>query len=236
IKIKIVENDTETINLPGSDFLVTDLNPAVGDQISLDTLISSLNGGQGLTLGTIRIINGALTGDIDLSSAVDVGDILGNINSSGLNVTASIDSSNLGLDVTSDPNTTTTAIVTDITGTSTSDLGIQGSQNILKTLKAFIEALDKGDRTAVRNILNHLDTGLDKILEGQGESGARVNRLERTNEVLLDMQLNVTTLLSKTEDADMLKVVTDLTTAENIFEATLAATARVMQLNLLDFL
>jgi flagellar hook-associated protein 3 FlgL len=153
----------------------------------------------------------------------------------GINVTASIDSSLLGLDVTS-TDLNTTAIVTDITGTSTSDLGIQGSQNILKTLNAFIEALDKGDRTAIRNILNHLDTGLDKILEGQGESGARVNRLERTNEVLLDMQLNVTTLLSKAEDADMLKVVTDLTTAENIFEATLAATARVMQLNLLNFL
>ncbi|MFV1951922.1 MAG: flagellin, partial [Nitrospinota bacterium] len=185
-------------------------------------------------------------GDIDLFSGLpagdlSVGDILdrisnpARINNPNLNITASIDSSLTALDVKSN-NSGTTAIVLDNSGTLTSDLGIQGSQNILKTLNAFTEALDRGDRTAVRNILDHLDTGLDKISEKQGDAGARVNRLETTNEGLLDMQLNVTTLLSETEDIDMIKVMTDLMTAQNTYEATLAATAKVMRLTLLNFL
>ena len=48
-----------------------DLNPA----LTADTPISALNGGQGLSLGSIEISDGTSKKVIDLSSAQRVGDI-----------------------------------------------------------------------------------------------------------------------------------------------------------------
>jgi flagellar hook-associated protein 3 FlgL len=72
-------------NAPGSDVFGTysgsvqgsvDLNPALTD----DTPISALNGGQGLSLGSIEIGDGTSKKVIDLSSANSVGDIVRLIN------------------------------------------------------------------------------------------------------------------------------------------------------------
>jgi flagellar hook-associated protein 3 FlgL len=71
-----------------------DLNPAV----TADTPISSLNGGKGLTLGSIEISDGVTKKVIDLSSAATVGDVSKLIEANppdGRTITASITSTGL---------------------------------------------------------------------------------------------------------------------------------------------
>ena len=60
--------------------------------VSNNALLSELNGGQGISRGSIRITDGAgNTAIVDLSKAASVNDVLNDINSaSGINVTASI--------------------------------------------------------------------------------------------------------------------------------------------------
>jgi flagellar hook-associated protein 3 FlgL len=48
--------------------------------------------------------------------------------------------------------------------------------------------------------------------------------------------LHVTDKLSKTEDADLAKTITDLTNQEAVYKASLAASAKVVQPSLIDFL
>ena len=107
---------------------------AVQPAIVPDTPVALLHEGEGVTLSTIRITNGAVEEDVNLSGATTIGDIITTINASGANVTASLNASGKALEVRSnDP--ATVAVVTDNAGVTTAaDLGIQGGKDILKTL------------------------------------------------------------------------------------------------------
>lgn len=63
-----------------------------------------------------------------------------------------------------------------------------------------------------------------------------MNRLELTEKKLDSQVLSVKTLLSKNEDVDMAKVIIDINTEENIYRASLAAGAKIIQPSLVDFL
>lgn len=92
-------------------------------------LVSSLNGGQGLALGTISIQSRAASAgvSIDLSGAKNVADIIGTINSSGAGVTAALNSASNGIQITDNSGGTGNLIIGDTSGTSAAALGISGT-------------------------------------------------------------------------------------------------------------
>ncbi len=59
-------------------------------RLDRDLSLSALNDGAGIERGTIRVSDGTTTADIDLSRAATVQDVLDEINSSGLSVTARV--------------------------------------------------------------------------------------------------------------------------------------------------
>ena len=61
-------------------------------------------------------------------------------------------------------------------------------------------------------------------------------RLETTVARLLDSEIGYTHLLANVEDADMSKLITDLATFENNYQASLMAVAKIIQPSLLNFL
>src|SRR5262249_52907679 len=75
--------------------------PLLGDLGSV--LLSSLNGGAGISLGalTIQDRTGAPAVDIDLSAATSVQDVLDAINASGLRIKASLKESGNGIQIES---------------------------------------------------------------------------------------------------------------------------------------
>ena len=79
----------------GASITGSDLNVKVTGM----TDVSALFGGAGAALGTIRIQNGNLSSDIDLSAATTVQDILNRINTAGVEVTAQINATANGIDV-----------------------------------------------------------------------------------------------------------------------------------------
>ena len=114
-RLEITDNTgTGTFEVTGTGTLVEDLglgNASASGVISgerlisglKDTLLSSLNGGQGVgDLTTIDITDstGAVTAGIDLSSAETLSDVVNLINNSGADVTVSINSSRNGLVIT----------------------------------------------------------------------------------------------------------------------------------------
>lgn len=108
--------------------------------------------------------------------------------------------------------------------------------NVFQVLQDLRDHLQTNNTAAVRNDLGLIDAQMDNILRWRSDVGAKMNRLETTQERLLSQKENVTRLLSEVEDADMAKVIMDLKMQETIYRAALDSGARIIQPTLLDFL
>jgi flagellar hook-associated protein 2 len=102
--------------------------PVIG---ALDSvLIRSLNGGNGIPLGTISITDrNGTAGNINLSGAVSVSDIINDINnnSSGVKVTAALDSAGTGIQLTDASGGSGNLVIGDVNSTTAAALGIKGT-------------------------------------------------------------------------------------------------------------
>ncbi|MDI6602209.1 MAG: flagellar hook-associated protein FlgL [Thermoanaerobacteraceae bacterium] len=110
------------------------------------------------------------------------------------------------------------------------------SSNIFKLMDDIVDKLDAGDTNAISSYIGDLDNNINNILSIRADVGARMNRVELTKNRLSDDQINFTNLLSKAEDADIAKVIMDLTNAENVYTAALNVGATIIQPSLVDFL
>jgi len=117
-----------------------------------------------------------------------------------------------------------------------SDIFTGGPVNIFQTLDDVATDLRNDDITGLQADLGALDISMSHILAKLGEVGAKTNHLESTKNSLLDLNLNVTAMLSDLEDTDIVKAVTDLALYETAYQASLASSARLMQTTLLEFL
>ena len=210
-----------------------DLNPI----LSTTTLISDLDGGNGLTLGQIDVVNGALSGTVDLSAAVTVGDVLTAINGflPSLNVTASINSQGNALQVIS-TDLTTTAVISEVAGGDTAFLLGIGGGNVFTALDTLREALERNDTSGISAAFANLDEALDTVLQARSEYGALVRTMDTLEIGHSADEVNETAQLSAVEDSDFVKDASDIAALQLALEATLNTTARVLQPSLLDFL
>ncbi len=211
----------------------TDVNPA----ITASTQLSQLNGGAGVSLTSVDIVNGSASAAVTLSSAKTVGDVLNLINNAGLNVTASINSQSNALSVTSN-NSSTVAVVSEVgTGTSAQDLGIGGGRNVLLSLISLRNALNKNDQQGVLAVLGNLDRGLNMVNNGRAVIGAVQNQV---NNILSNNNqdvVNLTAQVSSIEDTDLVSAGSHLAQLQTAFQATLSTTALIeQQPNLQNFL
>jgi len=110
------------------------------------------------------------------------------------------------------------------------------TDNTFKVIQDFINALGAGDQAAVGNTIGRLDSRFNKFLEVRADVGARSNRLEHASNRLADISTNLQALQSKTEDADMAGVITKLKMAENVYQSSLSAGAKLIQPTLVDFI
>jgi flagellar hook-associated protein 3 FlgL len=108
--------------------------------------------------------------------------------------------------------------------------------NAFEALNSLSTSLRNGDQAGTDQALGKLDNRLDKVLESWADLGARSNRVELIENRLIDGNTNIQSLLSKTEDADMAAVITNLKTEENVYQASLSAGARIIRPSLVDFL
>lgn len=85
-------------------------------------------------------------------------------------------------------------------------------------------------------ILEELDRDMERILSARADLGARMNYLEITKDRLGTDYITYTELKSNNEDVDVAEASTELSTAEYVYEASLAVGSKVMKKSLVDFL
>jgi flagellar hook-associated protein 2 len=95
-------------------------------------LISSLNGGQGFTLGTISVRSRAAASgtDIDLSGAKSVAGVINTINAANAGVKASLNSAGDGIQIADTSGGTGNLIIGDTSGTTAADFGLAGTYDV----------------------------------------------------------------------------------------------------------
>jgi len=101
----------------------------------------------------------------------------------------------------------------------------------------FRNALLKNDLKALGSKhMGNIDMAIKQITSYRGKVGALTNRLEAVRKRLATDQVNITDVLSKTEDVDMSESITNLKMLEYVRQAAMQVGARVLPKTLLDFL
>lgn len=107
---------------------------------------------------------------------------------------------------------------------------------LFQVIDRITAALDAGNHAAATAELDHLDTRTKAIVSARADIGAKTNRVELMEQRLADLELNLTNLQSKTEDADFARLLTESKINENIFHASLSVGAKIISPSLIDFL
>ncbi|WP_273831725.1 flagellar hook-associated protein FlgL [Guptibacillus sedimenti] len=111
-----------------------------------------------------------------------------------------------------------------------------GKVNLFKTLDQLSGALASGNQEGVSSALEQIETGKEQVLNSWTTLGAKQSRVEGMNQRLKEENLSLQTLVSKTEDVDFAEAIMKLKTEESVYQASLAASAKIIQPSLLDFL
>lgn len=93
-----------------------------------------------------------------------------------------------------------------------------------------------GDTSLLADDLKALDAAMERLTTSLADVGSRYNRLEGGMRINKDAELSLQDSLSNIENVDMARAMVDLQMNEVAYQASLGATARVLQPSLLDFL
>ncbi|KGP80880.1 MULTISPECIES: flagellar hook-associated protein FlgL [unclassified Paenibacillus] len=110
------------------------------------------------------------------------------------------------------------------------------TDNLFVIFNTISQALASGDQKELSNQLTNIDTRTNKMLAIRAEIGAKTNRVELMQGRLSDLEVNLTDLQAKVEDADYAELSIKSKIQENIYNASLSTGAKIISQSLVDFL
>ncbi|HSA86640.1 MAG TPA: flagellin, partial [Nitrospira sp.] len=111
-----------------------------------------------------------------------------------------------------------------------------GGVDIFGGVKDLIGALRGDDGRGISDALGRLNQGISQIAAIQGEVGATSNRLNMSAAQLEETKGFFVRSLSKTEDVDLAKAISDLTLQQFAIEAASRTLTKVFENSLLNYL
>lgn len=108
--------------------------------------------------------------------------------------------------------------------------------NLFRIIDNLSSALKGGNLAGVSSQLSLIDSRTDIILSARSEIGAKTNRIELMQDRLSDLNINLTDLQAKTEDADYEELIMKSKIQENIYNASLSVGAKIISTTLVDFI
>jgi flagellar hook-associated protein 3 FlgL len=110
-----------------------------------------------------------------------------------------------------------------------------GNTQVFDLLKKISDDL-RTDPTQLEDDLGKLNQATTTMQAGLSSVGARVNRLTQLQNYADSRVIDLNSQVSTVEDIDLPKTITELTLQQTAYQAALAATAKVVQPSLVDFL
>tara|TARA_B100000686_G_scaffold331399_1_gene394882 strand:+ start:114 stop:1637 length:1524 start_codon:yes stop_codon:yes gene_type:complete len=217
---EIDKNVAFQFNIPGSEILAADLDPILTTRMSL----SDLNRGAGIKSGSFTITDRAgNTAKVSVSSSDTIQKVIDAINTSGTNVTASLNTDKNGLQLTDSSTLVTNALtIAESGGSTAADLGVLGSRN------GDISGLDLDPRLTMSAYLSELNNGNGvelsdiKIINGAASATVSFSSLSSSStlsdliDVINGAGVNVTAGIGS--GGNDLKVVSNSTTSVAVIQ------------------
>lgn len=110
------------------------------------------------------------------------------------------------------------------------------SQELFDVVGGIQNAMENNNSGELDGYLSRLDKVMETSSSERSELGARSNRLDMIENRLGQQSVMANQVLSDNEDADIEKVIMDLTTQESVHRAALSVGSRIIQPTLMDFL
>ncbi|MCR1971714.1 flagellar hook-associated protein FlgL [Clostridium cochlearium] len=112
-------------------------------------------------------------------------------------------------------------------------------RDLREILEDIVTHLESDDAEDIKKITNEdlaaLDAVMDNILKLRSQVGAKGNRMESALEKNKEENFNLTEILSKTEDIDLVEKTMEYAVAISVYMASLQTSARVLQPTLMDY-
>jgi flagellar hook-associated protein 3 FlgL len=96
--------------------------------------------------------------------------------------------------------------------------------------------LEGNDLEGIRQMLNKLQINLNRVIEARSKIGALSSQLEAYKSILEDRTIRVNSSLSELVDADLAQVITELSSRQLAYQATLLAVKRLFDETLISLL
>jgi flagellar hook-associated protein 3 FlgL len=132
---------------------------------------------------------------------------------------------------------------TNIRQTGTDDLNYTGASDVFQILASLRDALqNKNDlpptqqTTAVSQTLSELDRVNQSVLNTVGQQSASLQNLQAVDQQIQNVQLQTQQQIQNVQGADISQVVIGMQAEQNLLQATLYSTSKILSLSLLDFL
>ncbi|MBE6068662.1 MAG: flagellar hook-associated protein 3 [Clostridium lundense] len=110
-------------------------------------------------------------------------------------------------------------------------------KDILKNIVNHLDGNTSSDSDAlVGKDMEDIDTVINNLLKLRSQVGAKTNAMDSAKEKNLDENLNLTEILSETEDIDITEKTMQFATAQTVYIAALQTSAKVIQPTLMDYL
>ncbi len=119
--------------------------------------------------------------------------------------------------------------------TSGDDVFGSGTGNVFNLLGQIAEDLRRNPAGLQADLAN-VDTAQKRIQAGLSGVGSRYNQVSEMQQTAQNRVLDLRAQLSNVEDIDLPKTITELALQQTAYQAALAATAKVIQPSLVDFL
>jgi flagellar hook-associated protein 3 FlgL len=116
------------------------------------------------------------------------------------------------------------------------DIARRSGVNVFHAIRNFASALHQGNKVEVNATIDSLDQAFKQVLSSRSIVGARQNMLGLSQSSLESSRSNSASLKSAAEDADVLKMYSDLGKNENVLKASLEVNRKILSPSLLDFL
>ena len=97
-------------------------------------------------------------------------------------------------------------------------------------------ALKTNDVEQIQSLLEPMDSIRERLISARAEVSSRVAGINATEKANSNRAVYDAELMSKIEDTDLIETVSDLAREETVLKASLAASQKLIQPNLLDFL
>ncbi|MFH0728908.1 MAG: flagellar hook-associated protein FlgL [Pseudomonadota bacterium] len=113
---------------------------------------------------------------------------------------------------------------------------IESGEDIFSLLFQMEDDLRNNGGGNLGTFIAALDSHYERVVNTVSSMGVKTNRLEMTETILAELELTLTSDKSGLEDADIVESITLLTQRQTAYEASLAATSKIMSLSLVDYM